>query len=83
VTKDPCGTCGSVSYYTWQKSGEVESCNDCSKVIDSSPRDAFGQKVRVPTEHLGKYSYAIDGVINSARGYSDYLKKNNLVIKKA
>jgi hypothetical protein len=42
------------------------------------PRDASGNRVVVPAEQMGKYSYAIDAPITSARQYSEHLKKNNI-----
>lgn len=47
MTKDPCGTCGSVTYYHWRlgidKDGvRSEACNDC---------------VKMPTPNLGPDVY--------------------------
>lgn len=82
MEKVPCGTCGSLKYYIWQKVGEVESCNECARIVDNTPRDAIGQKIHIPPEHLGKFSYAVGEVVNSARQYSDVLKKANLGLRK-
>lgn len=76
-----CASCGTLNPQAWQQMGDKEGCSSCGRIVDNSPRDAFGNKVNVPAEHLGKYSYAIDGVINSSRGYADYLKRNNLVLR--
>lgn len=81
MTKEPCGTCKSTTYYQWMKVGDVESCNDCGRIVDGTPRDAIGQKVRIPTGELGKFNYAVGEVVHSARHYSDILKKNSLGLK--
>lgn len=81
MTKDPCGSCGSTTYYLWQKTGDIESCNDCARILDNSPRDYFGQKIRIPTERLGTFSYAVGEVVHSAHQYSRILKEKGLVQK--
>lgn len=78
-----CGSCKTKNPQAWEKRGEAEACSSCGTVKDESPRDFLGQKVRVPTDRLGTYSYAIGEEVRSARHYADILKKNRLVIKKA
>lgn len=83
MTKDPCGSCGSTKYYTWAKTGDVESCNDCAKVIDNCPRDAHGNRVNVPPQYLGVFHEGANEVVHSSRQFADILKKNNWVLRNA
>jgi hypothetical protein len=83
MTKDPCGTCGSTTYYTWQKTGDVEACNHCSRVTDNAPRDAWGNKVNVPASDLGVWHDGANCVVQSSRQFADVLKKNNWRLKHA
>jgi len=82
MEKTPCGGCGSVKYYTWAKSGDVESCNDCAVVTDTTPRDAWGTKIKLAPENMGKYSHCAGEVIHSARHLSDLCRKNNWILAK-
>lgn len=78
----PCLRCGFAevdyvcSMYRSGKDG-IEACDKCG-VPNRPPRDAAGQPVRVPTDRLGTYSYAIDAEIKTSHQYADHLKKNNL-----
>ncbi len=59
----------------------IETCDLCGSggFGMTAYRDADGNKVVMPTEMLGRYSYAIDDVIRSKRQFADILKRNNLV----
>jgi hypothetical protein len=82
MEKIPCGGCGSTRYYTWQKIGDTEACNECAVIVDTTPRDAFGTKIRLSTENMGAYAPAIDGPVHSARHLSELCRKNNWVLAK-
>lgn len=77
-----CGGCRRENPQAWQQVADFESCDACGHVLDTSPRDAVGQKVRVPTDALGKYSYAVGEVVHSSRQYADILRRENLALKK-
>ncbi len=78
-----CASCSTKHPQAWQQRGTEETCSSCGVVRDESPRDALGQKIRIPTDKLGKFSYAYGEVINSSHQASRLCKESGLALRKA
>jgi hypothetical protein len=88
MTCDNCGNQSArhikISYRDKEKgSKEVvkeEHCEACANLKNAPdyPRDAAGNRVVVPADQMGKFSYATDGPITSARQLSEHCKRNDL-----
>lgn len=89
-----CGTKSATLVKTWWEEVKDENlnvvrrdmkecCNECANAKPDYPRDAFGNKVTVPTDLVGKFSYATGTVIESSRQYANTLRRMNLVQKEA
>lgn len=89
-----CGTKKATLVRTWWedikdenmnviKTEKREACNECGNQKPDYPRDAFGNRVSVPTDLIGKFSYATGTRIESSRQYANTLRKMNLVQKEA
>lgn len=76
-----CKNCKSKNPLKCVQGKDYESCSECSQIVDTSPRDAAGNKIMLSNEMLGKYSYTIDAPITSKRQLSEHLHKHNLVQK--
>lgn len=74
-----CGTDAAIRVRTvFTKDGEFDSCSECEGIKPSYARDAAGQRVYVPTESLGRYSYAIDGPVTSTHQFANRLRELGL-----
>ena len=76
-----CGGCGAVAPLRGITSVRGDSCSECSRVVDTRPKDAMGNVVKVTDDVIGKFSYAIDGPITSQRQFSEVLKRKGLAQK--
>lgn len=75
-----CANCGMKNPQMWQQVGADESCSACGRVVDTSPRDAGGNKVRLPSDAYDTKAHATNVVITSARQYADHLKRKGYVL---
>lgn len=79
-----CNGCGTTkAYKVLTRADSSEVCNECGHVVDNSPRDANGNKVKVPLSEQGRFSYATGTPILGSRQYADVLKRSNLAQKEA
>lgn len=89
-----CLNCGSEKYSTCVRASVIlegydepvlatVQCGACATVKRDYPRDAFGQRVALPTSWEPKFSYATGTPITSSRQYAEVLKRMNLVQKEA
>jgi len=76
-----CANCGMKNPQMWQQVGADESCSACGRVVDTTPRDPNGTKVRVPLEYQGKINIATGQPVHSSHQYADYLKQKNYVLR--
>lgn len=76
-----CASCGTRRPQAWVKKEDGEACSSCGVVKDSTPRDAIGQKIRIPTDRLGTYSHAYGTVVRSAEHASQMCKESGLALR--
>lgn len=94
VTIERCINCGSSTSNSWVRQTvslpdykspvlATVQCGDCATVKRDYPRDAEGQRVKLPSDFSPHFSYATGENITSSRQYAESLKRQNLVQKEA